>query len=229
MAFDNPCQSARSPLELGGGNDSGGIAKGVALGRSTIDAPRHQGRPRSESAHRAILAAANHLLEQHGFHGLSVEAIAAQAGVSKATIYRWWPNKAAVVMDSFLAAIGPQLAFPPELPARESVRAQMRTLVDVFRQGAGHTIAALLGEAQADPDLAEAFRARWIANRRLIARDILARGVISGELRPDADLDVVLDALYGALYFRLLVGHLPLTKDFVDKLVDHVFAGISAG
>jgi AcrR family transcriptional regulator len=199
----------------------------VALGHSTIDAPKPQGRPRSESAHRAILAAANHLLEQNGFHDLSVEAIAAEAGVSKATIYRWWPNKAAVVMDAFLAAIGPQLRFPPDVPARESVRAQMRTLVDVFNQGAGRTIAALLGEAQADPDLAEAFRARWIANRRVIARDILTQGISTGELRPDADLEVALDSLYGALYFRLLVGHLPLTTTFVDHLIDQVFSGLN--
>jgi AcrR family transcriptional regulator len=210
------------------GNDGGGIAKGVALGRASIDMPKAQGRPRSESAHRAILAAANRLLEQIGFHDLSVEAIAAEAGVSKATIYRWWPNKAAVVMDAFLAATGPQLSFPPDLPARESVRAQMRTLVDVFNAGAGRTVAALLGEAQADPDLAEAFRARWIANRRTIAREILAHGIATGELRPDCDLEVALDSLYGPLYFRLLVGHLPLTKPFVDQLIDQVFAGLHA-
>jgi AcrR family transcriptional regulator len=198
------------------------------LGRAPIETPRQQGRPRSESAHRAVLAAANRLLEQSGFHNLSVEAIAAEAGVSKATIYRWWPNKAAVVMDAFLAATGPQLTFPPDLPARESVRAQMRALVEVFNQGAGRTIAALLGQAQADPDLAEAFRVRWIANRRAIAREILARGVASGELRPDCDLEVALDALYGALYFRLLVRHLPLTASFVDRLIDQVFAGLSA-
>jgi AcrR family transcriptional regulator len=198
------------------------------LGRATVDTPKPQGRPRSESAHRAILDAANRLLQQVGFHDLSVEAIAAEAGVSKTTIYRWWPNKAAVVMDSFLAAIGPQLHFPPDLPAHESVRAQMRTLVDIFNQGAGHTIAALLGEAQADPELAEAFRARWIANRREIAREILAHGVTTGELRPDCDLEVALDSLYGALYFRLLVGHLPLSKTFVDALVDQVFAGLRA-
>jgi AcrR family transcriptional regulator len=197
------------------------------LGRTIDDTPKSLGRPRSESAHRAIPAAANRLLAREGFHDLSVEAIAAEAGVSKATIYRWWPNKAAVVMDAFLAAVGPQLSFPPDVPARESVRAQMRTLVDLFEQGTGQTIAALLGEAQADPDLAEAFRVRWIANRRVIAREILARGVGNGELRPDSDLEVALDSLYGALYFRLLVGHLPLTHGFVDHLVDQVFAGLS--
>ena len=198
------------------------------MGRATDDTPKSLGRPRSESAHRAILGAANRLLEQDGFHDLSVEAIAAEAGVSKATIYRWWPNKAAVVMDAFLAATGPQLSFPPDVPARESVRAQMRTLVDLFNQGTGQTIAALIGEAQADPDLAEAFRARWIANRRAIALEILARGVANGELCPDSDLEVALDSLYGALYFRLLVGHLPLTHAFVNHLVDQVFAGLRA-
>jgi AcrR family transcriptional regulator len=200
----------------------------VALGRTVDGTPKSLGRPRSESAHRAILAAANRLLERDGFHGVSVEAIAAEAGVSKATIYRWWPNKAAVVMDAFLAAIGPQLSFPPDVPARDSVRAQMRTLVDLFNQRTGRTIAALIGQAQADPDLAEAFRARWIANRRAIAREILARGIANGELRPDSDIEVALDSLYGALYFRLLVDHLPLTRDFVDHLVDQVFAGLHA-
>ena len=198
------------------------------MAHGTTHAPKSQGRPRSGSAHRAILAAANRLLEQVGFHDLSVEAIAAEAGVSKATIYLWWPNKAAVVMDAFLAATGLQLRFPSDLSARESVRAQMRTLVEVFNQGAGRTVAALLGEAQADPDLAEAFRTRWIANRRTIALDLLAQGIATGELRAECDLEIALDALYGALYFRLLVGHLPLTTVFIDTLVDQTFGGLRA-
>ena len=199
---------------------------GGGLGNRTTKPGKALGRPRSEAAHRAILSAADRLLARDGFHQISVEAIAAEAGVSKATIYRWWPNKAAVVMDTLLAAIGPQIDFPPGRPAEETVRLQMRTLVEAFNQGAGRTLAALLGEAQADPDLAEAFRSRWIANRRAIARTVLTRGVIAGELRDDIDIEVALDSLYGALYYRLLVGHLRLSPSFVDLLVRQVFAGL---
>lgn len=196
---------------------------------SPASAPRPPGRPRSEAARRRILQAANELLTRDGFVALTMEAIASKAKVSKATLYRWWSTKAAVVMDGFLAANEPRILFPDTGSVREDIRHQMHRLVELFASQTGRTIAALIAEGQTDPELAEAFRSRWLSIRRIEAKQVLERGIARGELRSDLDdLDVVLDALYGPIYCRLLVGHAPLDADFVNRLADFVINGISA-
>jgi AcrR family transcriptional regulator len=189
---------------------------------------RPPGRPRSERARRAILQAANELLESEGFAAVSVEAIAERAGVSKATIYRWWPNRAAVVMDGFLSIVSSEVPFPHTGHAREDIRIHMRRLTEAFSGKIGRTVAALIAEGQGDPELAEALRSRWLSVRRTEAREILELGIERGELREDLDPEVAVDVLYGPLYYRMLVGHAPLDDDFADALADHVFAGLRA-
>src|SRR5215217_4025925 len=115
---------------------------------------RPPGRPRSERAHRAILQAANDLLESEGFAAVTVEAIAERAGVSKATVYRWWPNRAAVVMDGFLSILSSEFPFPHTARAREDIRIHMRRLAEAFSGKIGRTVAALIAEGQSDPELA---------------------------------------------------------------------------
>jgi AcrR family transcriptional regulator len=190
---------------------------------------RPPGRPRSERAHRAILQAANELLESEGFAAVTVEAIAERAGVSKATIYRWWPNRAAVVMDGFLSIVSSEVPFPHTGHAREDIRIHMRRLAEAFSSKIGRTVAALIAEGQSDPELAEALRSRWLSVRREEARGILELGIERGELREDLDLEVAVDVLYGPIYYRMLVGHAPLEGDFADALADHIFAGLAAG
>jgi AcrR family transcriptional regulator len=189
---------------------------------------RPPGRPRSERAHRAILQAANELLENEGFAAVTVEAIAERAGVSKATIYRWWPNRAAVVMDGFLSIVSSEIPFPHTGHAREDIRIHMRRLSEAFSGNLGRTVAALIAEGQADPELAEALRSRWLSVRRTEAREILELGIERSELREDLDPEVAVDVLYGPIYYRMLVGHAPLDEDFADTLADHVFAGLLA-
>jgi AcrR family transcriptional regulator len=188
--------------------------------------PRPSGRPRSERARRAILKAANELLESEGFVAVTMEAIAERAGVSKATVYRWWPNRAAVVMDGFLSTVSSEVPFPHTGHAREDMRIHMRRLTEAFDGKIGRTVAALIAEGQANPELAEALRSRWLSVRRTEAREILELGIERGELREDLDLEVAVDVLYGPIYYRMLVGHAPLDDDFADALADHVFAGL---
>jgi AcrR family transcriptional regulator len=159
---------------------------------------------------------------------VTVEAIAERAGVSKATVYRWWPNRAAVVMDGFLSIVSSQVPFPHTGRAREDIRIHMRRLAEAFSGKIGSTVAALIAEGQSDPELAEALRSRWLSVRREEARDILELGIERGELRDDIDPEVAVDVLYGPIYYRLLVGHAPLDNDFADALADHVFAGLAA-
>ncbi len=196
--------------------------------RSDESGGRPVGRPRSERAHRAILGAANELLESEGFAAVTVEAIAERAGVSKATVYRWWPNKAAVVMDGFLSTVSSEVPFPHTGYAREDIRLHMRRLTEAFSGKIGRTVAALIAEGQADPELAEALRSRWLSVRRAEAREILELGIESGELRGDLDPEVAVDVIYGPIYYRMLVGHAPLDQAFADRLADHVFAGLAA-
>jgi AcrR family transcriptional regulator len=189
---------------------------------------RPPGRPRSERARRAILQAANELLENEGFTAVTVEAIAERAGVSKATVYRWWPNRAAVVMDGFLSTVSSEVPFPHTGHAREDIRLHMRRLTEALSGKIGQTVAALIAEGQADPELAEALRSRWLSVRRAEAREILELGIERGELREDLDPEVAVDILYGPIYYRLLVAHAPVDEDFAGILAEHIFSGLVA-
>lgn len=189
---------------------------------------RQRGRPRSEKARRAILKAAGELLERDGFAAVTVEEIASRAEVSKATIYRWWPNKAAVVTDSFLELTAPEIGSVDTGSAVEDLKLGMRGLAHVLDGRSGRFIAALITQSQTDPEVAEALRTHWIAARRAETRQLLRRGIERGELRPDLNLEVAIDALYGPIYWRMLTGYAPLNDAFIDELTGHIMTGLGA-
>jgi AcrR family transcriptional regulator len=194
--------------------------------KTTPQPTRPPGRPRCVETCAAIRRAALEMLEQVGFAALTVEGIAARAGVGKTTLYRWWPNKAGVVMDAFLDAYGGCSPFPDTGCVREDLRQQLRLAVQLLVGPKGRAVAALLGGLRTTPELAEAFRTRWLRPRREEARRTLLRGVERGQVRRDVDYDAAVDALYGPLYFRLLTGHAPLNRAFADALTETVMAGI---
>jgi AcrR family transcriptional regulator len=196
--------------------------------KQTVWKTSAQGRPRSERARHAILKAAIELVNEHGVAMVSVEAIASRAGVSKATIYRWWPNKASVVTDGFLELIAPETLFSIDTGSvKQDILSQMRELAKLFVGRNGQIISGLMAEAQADPDVRAALLSRWVFARRDAVGELLQRGMESGELRSDLDLDVAMDALFGPIYYRLLMGHLPLEQSFVDSLANHVVSGLA--
>lgn len=129
-------------------------------------------------------------------------------------------------MDAFLASTAPEIEFRDTGSVRADFRRQLRSVVRVLTGPQGHLIAALIAAGQVDPEVSEAYRTRWQSIRRIEARQMLQNGVKRGELRKGADLELVLDALYGPLYYRLLIKHAPLTQPYADALVDLVFAGI---
>jgi AcrR family transcriptional regulator len=184
------------------------------------------GRPRCPVAHQAMLDATNEILGELGFVDLTIEGVAARAGVGKTTIYRRWPDKASLVMDAFFAENSAKTSFPDTGSTREDIRRQIRALIKVFNSPAGRTIAALIAGGQVDHGLAEAFRKRWIEPHRSEARQVIKRGVRRGEIRPEIDLEALLDALYGPLYFRLLTNYAPLTPAYADRLVELVMSGL---
>lgn len=191
-------------------------SKDLLRGETLEHEPAVRGRPRDESATPLILKAALTLVLRDGFRGVSMDAIAAAAGVGKTTIYRRWPNKAAVVMDAFLADIGPRIPYPAAENAREQIRLQMRSLARAFNGRAGKLLRVLLGEIQFDPELEVAFRERWVIPRRAAAREMLLEGIRSGELAPYTDPDALMDALYASIYYTLLIGNTTLNDAFVD-------------
>jgi AcrR family transcriptional regulator len=187
---------------------------------------RPPGRPRSEHSRRAILRSTLKLLRQEGgFPDLSIEAIAADANVSKATVYRWWPTKAVLVADAFSASAEDELQFPDTGSVLTDMSLQMRKLIRIFRSERGKVVAALLAGGQSDPELIEAFRERFLWPRRRQAYMTLQRGIDRGELPRSSDLDLILDSLYGPIYMRFLIRHDELSDDFVDQLCALVLHG----
>jgi AcrR family transcriptional regulator len=186
---------------------------------------RSPGRPRSEQARLAILRSTLKLLEKNGFSELNIEAVAAKAGVGKATVYRWWPNKAALIADAFASSATRKLHFPDTGSVRTDMSQQMRQLIKIFRSRRGRIVAAILGGGQSDRALIAAFRDRFLWPRRREAYATLQRGILRGELPEDADLDLLLDSLYGPIYMRFLIRHDKLTPDFVDGLCELVLGG----
>lgn len=193
---------------------------------NSMKAAKHRGRPRSNQAHQAILAAALEEVFAVGFRALSIEAIAARAGVGKATIYRRWPNKAAVVMDAFLAEVGPGTGYPPAPRALDRIKIQMEAQSKAFRSKYGALVKSLLGEAQFDPDLSEAFRERWVMPRRRLAREVLEQAIQQGDLRENIDIDNAIDMLYGPIYYRLQIQTGPVTEKYVDGIFAQVIEGL---
>ena len=164
-------------------------------------------------------------MAKNGFSDLTIEAVAAHANVGKATVYRWWPNKAALIADAFASSTTRKLHFPDTGSVLTDMSQQMRQLVKIFRSQRGRIVSAILGAGQSDRDVIAAFRERFLWPRRQEAYATLRRGIQRGELREDVDLDVLLDSLYGPIYMRFLIRHDKLTPDFVDSLCELVLGG----
>lgn len=184
-------------------------------------------RRRNQRCHQAILTAAAELLEEKGFAGVSIEAIAARAGVGKQTIYRWWPNKTAVMLEAYAACFDEKIS----LPDTGSVKADLHQILQqlcvlITQTPAGQAIAGLIAEAQTDLEVAQMVREHFVARRRAVIRTVLERGIERGELRSTVDLDLAIDSLCGPLWYRLLLNHAPLNEAFTTGLIAQLLCGI---
>ena len=174
---------------------------------------------RDENARLAVLHAADDLLVERGFGGVTIEGIAARAGVAKQTIYRWWPSKVDILLDTLIEDASRRLAIRDTGSAVESTRRYLRNLARFLtKDPAGKVLLALIGEAQHDPEVARVFHARYFEPRRRSEREMLRRGVASGELAADLDIDATLDALCGGIFYRALTGA-SIPRTFIDTLV----------
>ena len=181
-----------------------------------------RGRPRDPRIRRTILAAARALLERGGLTAVTIEAIAAKAGVSRPTIYRYWPNAPAVAMAAFLEVSTPTASGPSSRSPMSALKAQLHGVADAFAAPTGRSVAAMVAAAQSETELAKAFRNDFIARNRDTARLLLERCIADRLVTAPADIDLALDLIFGPLYYRLLMGHAPITRGFVDQLLQTV-------
>ncbi len=188
--------------------------------------PRQPGRPRSEAAKQAVLSAAITLLDHTSLRDLTIDAISKTSGVSKPTIYRWWPNKVAVVTDAFFQTVVPCTSFPEAESATESIRRQVEMLIDMFRGKHGRMVADIVAEGQTAPDVLESFRETFLVPRRAAFREVLEWGIRNREFDPHLDADLAADLIYSPLYFRLLITHQPIDEAFAKALLPRVLAAL---
>jgi AcrR family transcriptional regulator len=184
------------------------------------------GRPRSERARLAILEATADLLIEGGLPGTTIEAVAARAGVSKVTIYKWWPTRGALAIDAYFHRFQQTMAVEDTDNVARDLTTQIRTMIDAFRGRAGAVMAELIGQAQIDPAIAETLRSRWLQPRRDATAAVLERAIARGELRSDLEVPVVMDQLYGPLYYRLTMQHEPLDDRLAETLVRTLLDGL---
>jgi AcrR family transcriptional regulator len=187
---------------------------------------RGVGRPRCEDSRVRILVAARELLEERGLRATTMEAIAERAGASKVTIYRWWSHKAAVVLDAMLDTT-PRIESNEAVSPLLSLLAQMRSFARFLGSRRGRLLAQVVAEGVTDPEVGAAYREHWVKPRRDAARALLRRAIDAGELAPDIDIDATLDALFGPLYYRFLIQHAPLTREFAETIFRTVMSGIA--
>ena len=187
------------------------------------------GRPRDAQTTRRILDAALELGLASGFDGLTVEGIAQRAAVGKTTIYRRWPDVWAVVVDAVLDEVT-RIAPLSGATARESFTVSMRLVAKSFRGHHGKILRPLIGRAQIDQTLRKTLADRWLLARRQLSREIVHRGIASGELREGLIPTSFLMALYGPLYHRLLLPYdgdsVRLPDSYIDALIETVFSGL---
>ena len=191
-------------------------------------APRPRaGRPRSVESRRAIIQSAMHILQNDGYAALNIEAIAARAGVSKQTIYRWWSSAAFIVLEALLSDMPSQEGLVPDTGSLKGDLLELvRPTVRALSQRRGPVYKALIAEAQADPRFSEAFRTQLMAAHREIVRAVIARAQLRGETPFEVDADLAADLVYGPILYRLLNGHAELDETFAFDLIDAVVSAL---
>ncbi len=186
---------------------------------------RGPGRPRDEATKERILDAALELIEEVGFSQVTCDAIAQRSGASKATIYRWWPNKVAVLIEAFVRRMAPELPLREVDSFEEWVRLHVQEFAQVLMGRNGRLLAAIVAAAQSDPEVESTFLSHWIAPRRQLWRTALERFQQQGALPEGLDINVILDAMYGPLYFLLMVRHGKVTTGYADALARTLLTG----
>lgn len=185
-----------------------------------------RGRPRSQQARQAILRAAYELLTKHGVGRLTIEAVAARAGVGKPTIYRNWSNARELAMAALLARPETEVDLLETDAPVEDLARQVSQVISIFATLRGRQVTQMMAAAEPDSELSKAFRNQIILKCREDGRAILQRAQAAGLVRKTVDLDLALDVIYGPIFYRLLAGHEKLSEQTGEEIVEMVMQGI---
>ena len=188
--------------------------------------PRAAGRPRDEAVQRAILDAAYAILVEEGLARFSIDAVAARANVARTTVYRRWPDKLQLMNDSFLAAFKPALVFPVTDSAKDDFRALIASLALALSGPNGRIAASVLAQAQSDPATQQMFKEKFSDPLRQRSTVLLQAGIDKRQFREDLNIERVLDAAVGAVYWRLLSGQ-AMGAGWARQLADTLLDGCS--
>jgi AcrR family transcriptional regulator len=189
--------------------------------------PRRPGRPVDERPRRAAIDATLALIAEHGIRGLTTNAVAERAGISKATMYRRWRSKEELLIDA-VAALVSEIAVPDTGSTRADVLALMRGAVEVYSGSVEARVMPSLVDAMSrDADLARAFREGFLASRRAALQAVLARGAERGDLRADLDVELALDVLGGPIFYRLLITGGPIDDQLAEGVTDLLLRGFA--
>lgn len=189
---------------------------------------KRRGRPAGVNAisHDQILDAVEAILQEKSVRDLTMEEVARRAGVGKPTIYKWWSSKAALVLDLFEERMVGMLAVPDTATAEEAIRTQVTELIRLLNGFYGKVARELIGEGQSDPNVLQEYRERYMIQRRAFTTEAIERAKATREFRSDTDPALVIDRIYGPIYYRLLLQHEPLDAEFGKKIVDDVLDSI---
>lgn len=180
-----------------------------------------RGRPRSETARRAVLDAALELCQRDGFQALTIKAIAETAGVGRQTVYRWWPTKEAVLLDALrdLGLRESRRLDPDTGDTLRDVESLLEATFSLTHRLTGKAVVGLMAESQHDPALSARLQGTVIGPRRQALRDLLARGVERGDLSDSGvALDLAVDFAFGTMWYRLLSHHAPVDAELAGHL-----------
>lgn len=185
-----------------------------------------RGRPRNLASRKAILNAAYDLLQDGGIAAVTMEAIAARAGVGRPTVYRWWPNANAVAMAALMEIAETSVSKAGGKSAISALRRQLRAVAAVFSTPAGRSVASMLAASESDTEISKSFRNHFIFERREEGRALLKQAIREGAIRCDIELDTVLDLLYGPLFYRLIAAPGMLQPSYADRVLALLFEGL---
>lgn len=195
--------------------------------------PRARAEPsperRSQRSHEAVLEAAQVLLAESGYASITIDQIAERAGVSKATIYRWWPTKAAIFMELY-SVLGSRIQQPADTGSLAGdLREQIRSAFKLFRETvAGLALAGFVAEGQSNPQTARMLRDTFASERRQLNVALLERARERGELAPGLSLEIASEVITGAVYYALLIGQAQFTDQRADEIVRVILNGLQA-
>jgi len=191
----------------------------------SVGVPRPRGRPRSEVASTAVLDAAYRLCAAEGLRGATMQAIAAESGVSKMTIYKWWNARLPLLIDAFLRQTTVVLPLSTTEPPAAAIEAHALRYVAALRGDLGRVQLAVLAECMAETGSSALFAERYLSIRRQLGVSVIRRGQRDGSIRATRPAAALYDQIYGTIFYRFQFGLAGLDKAFVRALVESTFAG----